>query len=195
MPVLMDPLHDAQGVVEAAVLPFTREDLATKIARALRSSGVLELLRDLQRTLDPFDVQGLAAIHGGPERLQAFADKHAKSSPDGRLPIEQWLAWHDRWQARTTDTKGPGDNGPDDDDDMLAYILGSTFKDCSIMIKFDAVRDEKEPDVKLVDLDQKPLARLRSYFDKDAEIVRKFERFEKQWQDTIGSELPVCSAP
>lgn len=153
----------------AQLLPWLVVDALLPI---LLSSPLLEKLSSLQRSLDPLDVEGLATqLSRSPSHsLATFA-----SSPNPT--VDEWIAWAAAWAS--------SDLVPSRREPrllVLAYLLSATFKDCSVFVRIS--KDERsegvKAEVKAIDLDPKPIARLVKYHELDAEIVSGFGRMKER---------------
>jgi len=157
------------------------DDEATKtipiLSPVLWHSGVMQRLRDLQSTLDGTDISHLAQRFAAEclgsdlfdptllpepsaEELRQFIDLYLSDPHAGKS---------DKWSLRES---------------LVAYALSATFKDCSVFITCPLVStsdgwklDEPQATVKVIDLDLKPLANMRKWYDLDEKIWR-------HWQDT-----------
>jgi hypothetical protein len=157
------------------------DDEATKttpiLSPVLWHSGVMQRLRDLQSTLDGTDISHLAQRFAAEypesdlfdptllpqpsaEELRQFIDLYLSDPHAGKT---------DKWSLRES---------------LIAYALSATFKDCSVFITCPLVStsdgwklDEPQAMVKVIDLDLKPLANMRKWYDLDEKIWR-------HWQDT-----------
>jgi hypothetical protein len=152
------------------------DDEATKtipiLSPVLWHSGVMQRLRVLQSTLDGTDISHLAqhfaaeypesdlfdpALLPQPsaEELRQFIDLYLSDPHAGKT---------DKWSLRES---------------LIAYALSATFKDCSVFITCPLVStsdgwklDEPQAAVKVIDLDLKPLANMRKWYDLDEKIWR-----------------------
>jgi hypothetical protein len=157
------------------------DDEATKtipiLSPVLWHSGVMQRLRNLQSTLDGTDISHLAQRFAAEcpesdvfdptllpqpsaEELRQFIDLYLSDPHAGKS---------DKWSLRES---------------LIAYALSATFKDCSVFITCPLVStsdgwklDEPQATVKVIDLDLKPLANMRKWYDLDEKIWR-------HWQDT-----------
>jgi hypothetical protein len=157
------------------------DDEATKtipiLSPVLWHSGVMQRLRDLQSTLDGTDISHLAQRFAAEcpesdlfdptllpqpsaEELRQFIDLYLSDPHAGKS---------DKWSLRES---------------LIAYALSATFKDCSVFITCPLVStsdgwklDKPQATVKVIDLDLKPLANMRKWYDLDEKIWR-------HWQDT-----------
>ncbi|KAL7424012.1 hypothetical protein Q5752_001597 [Cryptotrichosporon argae] len=129
--------------------------LSDQLVDALLSSGVLAQLKQLQASLDPTDITGLAAL---------FREAH----PDADLfdptllpeiteaELEGFMAAYNQDPAAQTWSLRQR---------LIAYVLSAIFKDCSIMIQLGM-------SLRVVDLDLKPIHNLRKWYDLDEQIWR-----------------------
>jgi len=150
------------------------DDEATKttsiLAPVLWHSGVMQRLQELQSTLDGTDISHLAQHFAiecpdvqvfdytllpqpSVEELREFIDLYLSNPHGGKT---------DKWSLRES---------------LIAYALSATFKDCSVFITSPLVStsdgwklDEPQATVKVIDLDLKPLANMRKWYDLDEKI-------------------------
>ena len=131
----------------------------------LTGTPVLRIIAQLQRTLDPLDIEGLQSLHS--------------MSPTSETPIEElypdpslddWERFVGRYKAQCPIT--------DVDPELLqhhamAYLLSATFKDCSIMLHLG--RGSEVPDsITVIDLDPKSMKRLKTWAELDRNIAMSF---------------------
>lgn len=134
---------------------------------ALQRSAVLPRLASLQASLDPLDVEGLLALpslqpstnpspaHIDPDDYARFARAYA-----GGRRVSEW----------------------DDGECLVAFLLAATFKDCSVIARISLsppssdgrMASPPEADVKVIDLDPKPVDRLAKWAALDCDIVAHF---------------------
>ncbi|EJD53155.1 hypothetical protein AURDEDRAFT_54632 [Auricularia subglabra TFB-10046 SS5] len=165
-----DP-RDTMSRVRAWLL--SRDASATEAENAFKAavtsrlvkSSVLPVLAHLQRTLDPLDVEGLAALASQSEGQMAPRE----------VTLPEWSTFLDEHQgaARAYDHARP---------DVghlqyyrLAYILSASFKDCSIIINLGEASDHP---VTLIDLDPKSPSKLGQWEKLDRTIVKAFQGVE-----------------
>jgi hypothetical protein len=142
------------------------------LSPVLWHSRVMQRLQELQATLDGTDISHLAqrfavecpeselfdpALLPQPsgEELRQFVDLYLSKPNAGKS---------DEWSLRES---------------LVAYALSATFKDCSVFITCPLVStsdgwklDEPQATVKVIDLDLKPLANMRKWYDLDEKIWR-----------------------
>jgi hypothetical protein len=157
------------------------DDEATKttpiLSPVLWHSGVMQRLRDLQSTLDGTDISHLAQRFAAEYPESDLFDPTLLPQPSAeelRQFIELYLSdphagKSDKWSLRES---------------LIAYAFSATFKDCSVFITCPLVStsdgwklDEPQATVKVIDLDLKPLANMRKWYDLDEKIWR-------HWQNT-----------
>lgn len=125
------------------------------------------LLRDLsylQRTLDPLDIEGLAALH---DKRGETLDALSTSNPT----VDEWESFVNTYHNPVFQNSLNHEQL-----DILqhqyytqAYLLSATFKDCSIMLRLG--RNNKESNIFAIDLEAKSVYRLKKWKDQDAEIA------------------------
>ncbi|GAA5941843.1 inositol-pentakisphosphate 2-kinase [Sporobolomyces koalae] len=147
--------------------------IANLVVPTLLASPVLSTLSNLQSSLDPLDIEGLARLYP-----QLFL-------PEARPPIqpttEEWTLFLDENVYYTFTQKFKRFDYLRET--ILAYLLSNTFKDCSIIVRFDNSPDNRrqgleEPVgmVKVIDLDPKPITKLSHWYQLDQEIVKDWNR-------------------
>lgn len=146
------PLKAFLGGTEESTLG----QLQALLVPLLVASPLLPILKHLQSSLDPLDIEGL------PHR----------ATQQEEPTFEEWSAWVKRWKAQ--------DGVQLEEQDMhLAHLLSATFKDCSLLISFDA--DSRVGTIKVIDLDCKSIAKLEGYRVLDRDIVASFAaRLERE---------------
>ena len=233
----------------ASLAPVTTDDdpceegLIATLVPILLSSPVLPRLAASQASLDPLDIEGLAQRILIETGLDLYAGEDGKDDGvelekqlGGQPDVQEWREWLERWQQQQQ-TEPPPDlaSNPEqqhDDagaearrvpitlrDQVLAYLLSATFKDCSVFIRLSGLatsppppppkattttsfsataqphqpqrhaEDDDEPlatttaalsplevEIKVIDLDPKPLARLGRYARMDRDLVEHWRR-------------------
>lgn len=161
------------------------------LAQALERSGVLRRLDHLQKRLDPLDIEGIFDIlknELGNDQLHDFLQVPiALNELDEILPLMsdeiEWKRFKESFDRLTGRTK------------LIMYMLSMTFKDCSIFVRLPAheILQDHAPsiikpidglteeqilelvDIRLIDLDLKPLLRLSTYFESDRKMYHRFK--------------------
>ncbi|TKA55040.1 hypothetical protein B0A53_02515 [Rhodotorula sp. CCFEE 5036] len=228
------------------------EGLIATLVPILLSSPVLPRLAALQASLDPLDIEGLVQRILVETGLDLYDDDHAKADDGGEVEqklggqpdVQEWREWLERWQQQQQTESAPNldpDSKQHDDanaeasrgsipitlrDQVLAYLLSATFKDCSVFIRLSGlapspspppstrtmtstaitpsssaaaqphqprhnIKEDDEPlatttagacspsvEIKVIDLDPKPLARLSKYAKMDRDLVQHWRRNE-----------------
>jgi hypothetical protein len=226
------------------------EGLIATLVPILLSSPVLPRLAALQASLDPLDIEGLVQRILVETGLDLYDDDHAKADDGGEVEqklggqpdVQEWREWLERWQQQQQTESAPNldpDSKQHDDanaeasrgsipitlrDQVLAYLLSATFKDCSVFIRLSGlapspspppstrtmtstaitpsssaaaqphqprhnIKEDDEPlatttagacspsvEIKVIDLDPKPLARLSKYAKMDRDLVQHWRR-------------------
>ncbi|KAI0692002.1 inositol-pentakisphosphate 2-kinase [Cytidiella melzeri] len=162
-----------------------RDAFTSALLPALMQTPVLQKLSNLQRTLDPLDIEGLTALWS---EAHAAADTQMQTSlgtepaqPLSMRPLgdgqrdPSMSDWDDFLDVYLTKHVAMDHDHPDVANlryYCLAYLLSASFKDCSLMIR---VKHGRQVNVAVVDLDVKPIDRLHKWALLDAEIVRTYE--------------------
>ncbi|KWU46339.1 hypothetical protein RHOSPDRAFT_31789 [Rhodotorula sp. JG-1b] len=246
---LVKPGESSLNSKLASLAPVTTDDdpceegLIATLVPILLSSPVLPRLAASQASLDPLDIEGLAQRILIETGLDLYAGEDGKDDGvelekqlGGQPDVQEWREWLERWQQQQQ-TEPPPDlaSNPEqqhDDagaearrvpitlrDQVLAYLLSATFKDCSVFIRLSGLatsppppppkattttsfsataqphqpqrhaEDDDEPlatttaalsplevEIKVIDLDPKPLARLGRYARMDRDLVEHWRR-------------------
>ncbi|PWY98980.1 hypothetical protein BCV70DRAFT_201197 [Testicularia cyperi] len=178
-------------------------ELSTPRVPPAKASGqpctVLDRLAFLQSSLDPLDVEGLAELWRqatGSDKLGVAAssshDSSTASSPAMPDTVETLRACLDDLLPPTL-PESPQANGTAESQlfrHISRFLVSSTFKDCSIMVRCN--RDPKNPSemvtkTKIIDLDMKPVSKLAKFQATDREVCSNFLR----WM----ASLPQTPAP
>ncbi|KAJ7085641.1 inositol-pentakisphosphate 2-kinase [Mycena belliarum] len=125
-----------------------KESLLSALLPVIMRTPVFRTLARLQRTLDPLDIEGVAALLAqapGPE-------------PFGRLTLRDYRAFLPAYLGATP----PADPVRFH---VVAYLLSATFKDCSVILRV--------PDgtATVIDLDEKDPRRMRKWQELDWQIA------------------------
>jgi inositol-pentakisphosphate 2-kinase len=155
----------------------------------LLDTSVLRLLSNLQRTLDPLDIEGLSLLWS---RAQATASPGVALSsqlPDDGAPpapplgeglqaptIDEWQKFLDIYLAKNFQMDHDHPDVANLRYYCLAYLLSASFKDCSIILR---VPEEGKNSITVIDLDVKPIDRLRKWEQLDQQIV---EAYKQAWK-------------
>lgn len=137
---------------------------AAVTARLVKSS-VLPVLAHLQRTLDPLDVEGLAALASQSEEQMAPRE----------VTLPEWSAFLDEHQGAAQAYDHARPQVAHLQYYRLAYLLSASFKDCSVIINLGEATDHP---VTLIDLDPKSPSKLGQWEKLDRAIVKAFEGVE-----------------
>ncbi|OSX65545.1 hypothetical protein POSPLADRAFT_1065282 [Postia placenta MAD-698-R-SB12] len=167
-----------------------RERFVASLLPILLETSVLYTLSNLQRTLDPLDIEGLSTLwtNSYPQFVSSSVFGTSAQEPT----LEEWTRFIDEYLSRTTITGRSGHHPDPQPEDLryycLAYLLSATFKDCSIMISMTPATGEQDAgrrgSVKIVDLDVKRISRLAKWERLDKEIVSAY---------ATGSSFSDCS--
>lgn len=163
-----------------------RDAFTSLLLPALLETPVLQKLSNLQRTLDPLDIEGLAALWSeahisGNTQLQTALGTDT-SQPSSIPPLGKGLAeptlsdWDAFLDVYLTKHTSMDHDHPDVANlryYCLAQLLSASFKDCSIMIHLK--QPGSKPTIAVIDLDVKPIERLHKWALLDAEIVKAYE--------------------
>ena len=160
----------------------------------LLETPVLRQLCHLQRTLDPLDIEGLYKLYKlhlsgreeEPLNLANINDEEELQAGNlDRIPfedfypeptLEEWVAFVEEFKSRGDETLMTKELDPSRLHYFtLSYLLGATFKDCSIILRPPSSAEEKFGKVTIIDLDVKSIRRLKKWSEQDRRIVEGYE--------------------
>ncbi|GJJ12323.1 hypothetical protein Clacol_006564 [Clathrus columnatus] len=127
----------------------------------IMESNVFQVLRDLQRKLDPLDIEGLAQMWSILRPNLTFGE--SEPEPD----ISEWKEFVDVFKNGRECTFRHF---------LLAYLLSATFKDCSVIIRDP---DESYHKIFVIDVGPKSIQRLRKWKELDEIILSHFMRLSE----------------
>jgi len=161
-----------------------RSKFVETIVPILMEHPVLAKLSELQRSLDPLDIEGLSTLVTGRsageypnEPLPIVNSPEVREGVDPSL--SEWRTFLDAHFHLKSD-KGPsyprGFNAlahgmSEKRYQLLSYLLCATFKDCSIVIRGHE-DDVKSATVSIIDLDAKGVGRMGRWERLDRDVVR-----------------------
>ncbi|EPQ57937.1 hypothetical protein GLOTRDRAFT_56442, partial [Gloeophyllum trabeum ATCC 11539] len=165
-----------------------RDAFVERVAAVLLSSQSLGILARLQRTLDPLDIEGLTSLWDGYDTSKGNVQSNPlPAEPDPTM--DDYAAFIDQY---LTSGKVMDHDHPRLEDlryYTLSYLLSATFKDCSIIVRpilFHSQDNTNQADfsgqepsdyqdpVTFIDLDPKPIRKLRHWAKLDKEIVEAY---------------------
>ena len=161
-----------------------RDSFTSALQRVLLASPVLETLSSLQRSLDPLDIEGLAALWRRAE--EPSTGTRPLGDSDAQEPtLQEWTHFVDTYLAQDPPSEGINGTGRagrgsapaviDLRHYCLAYLLSATFKDCSMIVR---LQPSSTDVIALIDLDVKSIARLSRWERLDREIVTAYAGVE-----------------
>ncbi|EJU00170.1 hypothetical protein DACRYDRAFT_38216, partial [Dacryopinax primogenitus] len=178
----VDPADVASLVEALDDLAPAKNALIQRLLPLLLKSPILGLLKQLQRTLDPLDIDGLSALH-----QSMYPDLplgYGQTQPE----IDEWKTLVESWLAHQM---------PEEPEKklryyVLAYTLSATFKDCSLIVHLPiaaagqwerrreggGIQRGVEGKVWVVDTDVKKVSKLGKWAELDREIVSVFSRLD-----------------
>ncbi|KAI6109653.1 inositol-pentakisphosphate 2-kinase [Pisolithus sp. B1] len=179
---VIKPSHDLHGSVTE--LPTTRgpliitngfkETLTETLTSLLLDTEVLDIISGLQRTLDELDIEGLAKLYSmttSDDARSGLASVVADPTPeDWRDFVACYQTGYRTWDHANPDPKNIQYY-------LMSYLLSATFKDCSIILRFSQC-DQSLPSarsVSIIDLDLKPMRKLRGWEELDRMIVEGYK--------------------
>ncbi|KAG0151318.1 hypothetical protein CROQUDRAFT_651121 [Cronartium quercuum f. sp. fusiforme G11] len=161
------------------------------LARGIYQSSGLKRLDELQRLLDPIDLDGISNLlsnHSTDAQLDPPIDL---SELESLIPLlnrsKANVDYREAFEKLSVRQK------------VVMYMLSMTMKDCSVFVRLpkttengssnSSIEVETTPqgvDIKLIDLDLKPLSRLKKYIARDAGFLSQF----KQLLDSMVEPVP-----
>ncbi|KAF8651488.1 hypothetical protein AX16_004786 [Volvariella volvacea WC 439] len=199
---------------------------ASALLPLLCDTPVLRILSQLQRDFDPLDIEGVSELWHQTEKL--LRDKNPYSSPgDPSITIpasllgvnSQFLSvsnptmddWDEFIHAYLNSSVKLDNDNPSPNNlryYLLAYLLSTTFKDCSLILQLDYLNPKPVRDlhphvglsqVSVIDLDPKPMSRLHKWEKLDRDIVisyinssRRTRCIDNGWKGERRSLEGVC---
>ncbi|CED84058.1 Inositol-pentakisphosphate 2-kinase [Phaffia rhodozyma] len=133
---------------EACMLPF------------LTSTPIFDRLASLQEELDPLSIPTLL-------NLPSFKARPSSSFEPLTLPELTHFVQRYRGGARSIDWS--------DREHLIAFVLSMTFKDCSLIFRISVNGPPSAGQVKVIDLDLKPLKKLEKWAKMDRDIIDHFK--------------------
>ncbi|KAG8907179.1 Inositol-pentakisphosphate 2-kinase [Tulasnella sp. 403] len=178
---LPEQTHESTSDLLASILPA----FADAVVKVLTTTPVLQTLRNLQRTLDPLDIEGVAKL------WKEYPNEAAIGVGSREVNLKEWESFLQEYLEETK--KDPSElqaewNNPSQEKlryYLLAYLLSGTFKDCSVILRF---KPNIPPTITAIDLDPKSVTRLAKWEKLDLEIVRCYT-------ETGDKTRPPCRSP
>jgi len=164
------------------------EAFITALTQALRGDPLLRTLQGLQRRLDALDIEGLlkvTKVHSK-ESAQGSSEKPFASVGSFQDPTSNdWIEFTERFLKPKSPPPDDSSNIQDLQFQLMSYLLSATFKDCSIIAKFEPWSLRAR--LYIIDLDPKAISRLDKWLVQDREIVQAFRlRLQREL------DLSVC---
>ncbi|EGG12902.1 uncharacterized protein MELLADRAFT_114988 [Melampsora larici-populina 98AG31] len=175
------------------------ENTLDLLATGIHQSTGLKRLDELQRRLDPIDLDGIAGLLAS-EPHGADLDRPIELTEfEALLPLitSQTSAteYNASFEKLTTRQKA------------VLYMVSMTLKDCSVFIRIVKTLEQggqeeelsssppaqpsRKVEIKMIDLDLKPLSRLKKYVTRDAEVLSHF----KQLLQSTACPIPCVELP
>ncbi|KAG6900403.1 hypothetical protein C0993_011096 [Termitomyces sp. T159_Od127] len=170
-----------------------REAFTEALLPVLLQTPVLRILCTLQRSLDALDIEGLFKLwrlaESAQQDLHGIGTASFPSFPIGSSSthltsfepnIADWTHFLDMYLSSAAVFNHANPAPEHLPFYLLAYLLSSTFKDCSIIVRLDRLRptvparDVKAEQIMIIDLDPKDMARFGKWEKLDQEIVRAY---------------------
>ncbi|KZT52737.1 hypothetical protein CALCODRAFT_501925 [Calocera cornea HHB12733] len=127
----VDPSHPGSLARLERCFPLSsaKQALLARLLPLLLLSPILQRLKHLQRTLDPWDIEGLSALS------RALHPSSPLGEGQTQPRMGEWEAFVREYLAG----KGPTEEDKGGEEELrwwvMAYTLGATFKDCSLIVR------------------------------------------------------------
>jgi len=153
---------------------------------ALQSSPLLSTLSRLQSSLDPLDIEGIASLVTSQTSIDVFDPSADLTSLGSQSSIEEWRSFLTSYQSSSP---------LDLRQSILSFLLSATFKDCSIIVRVERDQETQEikTKVKAIDLDPKPIKKLRKWLELDQEILKSWKTMLEGLNEEERRELRKCT--
>ena len=179
----------AQQIDPVRLAPHTlssqlRSKFVETIVPILMEHPVLAKLSELQRSLDPLDIEGLSTlVTGKPACEYPNEPLPIVDSPEVREGVDpsfsEWRRFldthfHLKFNEKPSHPRkfnGLAHGMAEKRYQLLSYLLCATFKDCSIVIRGHD-DDVKSATVSIIDLDSKGIGRMSRWERLDRDVVR-----------------------
>lgn len=150
----------------------------------LLDTSLLSSIRNLQRTLDSLDVEGLSRLWA--QHKQSLIIGSGASDPT----MDEWASFTETYLTSHPSAPRSIDELTSISEErlryyILAYLLSATFKDCSIILRLGS---DVPDSITVIDLDPKGVERLRKWEAQDREIVLGF----KEQVENGEVNIPPC---
>ncbi len=165
------------------------EPFSQALLPLLLQKPLLNTLEALQRTLDSLDIEGLSTLWARSHTSSDTVPRLGEGEPEPTLA--EWESFVGEYLSRTRNEDPESDGSPPSTSDLryhiLAYLMSATFKDCSVIARFPPrqVRDS-EPNITVIDLEPKSVARLSHWAQLDKEITEAYAGYITKKGRTAG---------
>ncbi|GBE81715.1 Inositol-pentakisphosphate 2-kinase [Sparassis crispa] len=165
-----------------------RDQFTAILLPIILETPVLHTLSTLQRTLDELDIEGLAALWTRARANGVDSPPPALGDGISQPTIDEWTRFISDY---TSKIHTPGQFGKEPQVHelryyCLAYLLSTTFKDCSIILRMRPLKegvhhscDNFDSSVTVIDLDVKSISRMQKWAKQDREIVETYAKTER----------------
>lgn len=180
----------AEGIAQSDV----KEAFISALVSPLLGTAALQRISHLQRTFDPFDIEGLSelwhrASNGAEGGHSVTVNDESASHPKTDMTtclfseptMDDWEEFVDKFLS--SEMSHPDYSNLDSSHlrhYLLAYLLSATFKDCSVIIRLNFLGTESnngavEPwRVSVIDLDKKSMSRMEKWEEQDRQIAQGY---------------------
>lgn len=153
------------------------EAFVDSLMPTVTDTPVFQKLAQLQRTLDPLDIEGLCSLY----------EIYRKNSPDPEsvpsleqlFPDPTFQDWEEFVSKYLTpEFQATLDHAHPESEHLryyaMAYVLSATFKDCSVILRLGG-SGAAHASVTVIDLDLKSMNRLKTWAELDHTLAISFE--------------------
>lgn len=140
-----------------------RQGVIDLITSVLLSSPLLAFLSATQQSLDSLDIEGLRTLWKHSHPSSEFGEDCSEPS------IDDWESFLDRYITSRSSTTLLDPRPSDIIYYMMCYALSATFKDASVIIRWNHFGEE--PSLTLIDLDVKRISKVGSWYALDRQIT------------------------
>jgi inositol-pentakisphosphate 2-kinase len=148
------------------------------LVQVIQGNHVFQTVQNLQRSLDTLDIEGLLKYWTATRKIDPSFTSNTGGPFSGVEAFEPTLNdWVDFVDQYLTSNCPPADVLPTQHGlkfFLLSYLLSTTFKDCSIIAKFQP--NCSEAHLHIIDLDPKSIMHLDKWAKQDREIVQTFQQ-------------------
>ncbi|KAG8889384.1 Inositol-pentakisphosphate 2-kinase [Tulasnella sp. 332] len=162
-------LVEYMGLSRSDVLSTLTSAMTNELLPVILDTSILRVLSELQRTLDPLDIEGLAQLWNS-----SLQSDHSTFGTDiEEVTMEEWVSFGRQYSSWKRNSPKEWGNLASTSLRyyLVAYLLSATFKDCSIIIHFCS---GLTPSIAVIDLGPKGVSRFPKWYKLDRDVVRSY---------------------